>query len=547
MDRRAFLKSGTLAATAALVPGGLAVGRSAVANAEESPRTGLYRSLVPEIFAPLPDPPDHTPAIVIGSGFGGAISALRLAEAGVEVTVLERGSRWPRDPWRDIFCSEGAPDGRGVWHRDSFSDIFTSVAGVPVPLGVDDFGGVLCIDNFPNMRILRAAAVGGGSIVYTGITVQPEQRFFDSLFGGIVDYAEMNDVYYPRVRQMLRISNMPEDIYNSPAFAHTRAWDIKVSRAGYKPLPVGSIFDWGIVRDELQGRSRPSATIGYSTMGNSNGAKFDVTQNYLRDAEDTGNAHIYPGHRVDAIAAEPDGRFSVTITKLAPTGEVLRTRTLTCDRLFLAAGSIGTSQLLVHARDTGRLPNLNEFVGEGWGSNGDAVMAPWLLDSPNIGTNGAPLASRILDESGIPTTLENFSIPGVTFDTGQLVVVGLVLDPTRGRFVYQPNSDSVILDWPRNGGDVAMAAAAAVSAKVAAAGGISILPPQFGYGQACSHPLGGAVIGQVSDAYSRVHGYRGLYVMDGAAVPGNAGAANPSFTISALAERNIEEIIRSGG
>ncbi|WP_228831388.1 GMC oxidoreductase [Nocardia elegans] len=472
---------------------------------------------------------------------------MRLAQAGVDVTVLERGSRWPNDPWRDIFCHEGAPDGRGLWHRDTFSDILSSVAEVPVPqIGVDEFGGVLCIDNYPNIRIVRAAAVGGGSIVYTGISVEPQQHLFEAVFGALVDYREMHDTYYPRVRRMLRISTMPGDIYNSPAFAHARAWDIKARRAGVEPMPVGSTFNWDMVRAELQGRSRPSATIGYSTMGNSNGAKFDLNQNYLKYAESTGRARVFPGHRVDWIGMEPDGRYTVAVTKLAPTGTVLRTRTLTCDRLFLCAGSIGTSELLVRARATATLPELNEYIGEGWGSNGDAVMAPWTLDSPEFGTNGAPLASRVFDETGIPTTLENFAVPATPVDTGQLVVVGLVLDPTRGRFSYDRSIDRVVLDWPANGSDVALEAAGAVSSRIAAAGGPSLVPPAFGYTSACSHPLGGAVLGKATDAYGRVHGYAGLYVMDGSAVPGNAGAANPSMTISALAERNIEEVIRAG-
>ncbi|WP_444980043.1 GMC oxidoreductase [Nocardia amamiensis] len=501
---------------------------------------------MPEIFAPLPDPPEHSPVIVIGSGFGGAISALRLAEVGVDVTVLERGSRWPNDPWRDIFSSEMLPDGRGVWHRDTFSDILHSLSGVPFSLGVDNFGGVLCIDNYPNMRILRGAAVGGSSIVYTGVSAQPERRFFDTLFGGLVDYRELDEIYFPRARRMLRISPMPDDIYHSPAFAHSRAWDTLARRAGYRPEPADSTWNWAVLRDELSGRSLASATIGRSTMGNSNGAKFDLNQTYLRYAQETGRARVYPGHQVEFIVQEPGGRFGVAITKLAPTGEVLRSRMLTCDRLILAAGSVGTSELLVRAQATGTLPELNEHVGAGWGSNGNVILAPWTLNSPDLGLQGASVASRVLDESGMPTVLENFAVPGVPVDVGMLVVIGLVLDETRGTFRYDFATNNVVLDWPSGGGDAALAAAGAASSRIAAAG-LSLLPAGLGYANACSHPLGGAVLGRVTDPYGRVHGHPGLYVLDGAAIPGNAGAANPSLTISALTERNIEQIIRTGG
>src|SRR5690606_5048701 len=77
----------------------------------------LFREWVPEIFRPLPEPPEHSTAIVIGSGFGASVAALRLARAGVRTTVLERGSRWPNDPWREIFTGDDLPDGRGFWHR----------------------------------------------------------------------------------------------------------------------------------------------------------------------------------------------------------------------------------------------------------------------------------------------------------------------------------------------------------------------------------------------------------------------------------------------
>ncbi|MEV6430053.1 GMC oxidoreductase [Nocardia sp. NPDC051463] len=497
---------------------------------------------MPEIFAPLPDPADHVPAIVIGSGFGASITALRLAQSGTEVAVLERGSRWPNDLWRNIFAVDSIPDGRGFWHRTTFTGV------TRVTMSFDPFGGVLDVTNYPGIDVWRAACVGGGSVVFTGVMIEPEQRFFDHVFGGVVDYREMHDIYYPRVRNILRLSPIPDDIYYSGAFAHARAWDAQVRAAGYMPQRIDGIWNWNVLRDELAGRSMPSATVGCSNLGNSNGAKFDLNQNYLRYAEDTGVARIYPGHRVDAIAKEPGaaGRYAVTVTKLAPTGEVLRIRTLTCDKLFLGAGSIGTSELLLRARDTGALPNLNEHIGEGWGSNGDVGLAR-PLSSPDLGTQGAPSASRILDELGAPVSLENWYIPGATpYDIGTLASLGMVLDDTRGRFVYNPTNGRVDLQWPDNGAAGYLARAQEVNDK-SACHCLSIAPPTVG-GDASftSHPLGGAVIGRATDGYGRVFGYRGLYVMDGAAVPGSTGTVNPSLTISALAERNIEQIIRSG-
>ncbi|MDB4976813.1 MAG: cholesterol oxidase [Myxococcaceae bacterium] len=499
-----------------------------------------YQLTVPEIFRPLPDPPEYTQAIVIGSGFGGAIAACRLAQAGVQTTVLERGSRWPSHPTRSIFTNDGVPDGRGFWHRTSWK------SGTGITQFFDDFGGVLDVTSYPNIDVWRAACVGGGSVVYTGVSLEPEQRFFEAVFRGRLDYDEMHSVYYPRARTMLRVSPMPDDIYAHHAFAHSRIWDDQVRKAGYTPERVDGIWNWDVVRDEMAGRSRASALIGESNFGNSNGAKFDLNQTYLKLAEATGQATIYPGHQVLTIGRDADGRYLVALTKIDPTGKRLRERTLRCDQLYLAAGSIGTSELLVRARAEGTLPDLNEHVGQEWGANGDAGAARVLTLGGVV--QGSPCASRILDESGpYPVTMENWYVPGLP-DVGAIGSLALVLDPTRGSFAYQPRSGEVVLAWP--GSDLTLAAARAVNERIAAVNGVaSGIPPWIPDVNASftAHPLGGVVLGAATDQHGRVHGYPGLYVMDGSLIPGSTGVVNPSLTIAALAERNIEAIIRSAG
>ncbi|MGW1743072.1 GMC oxidoreductase [Nocardia sp. NPDC001965] len=524
---------------------GSAVPRSEVAlprAAAEPIWHELFAQWVPEIFVPSAAAPEHTEAIVIGSGFGAAVSALRLAEAGIATTVLERGSRWPNDPWREIFTGDDLPDGRGFWHSTSFTGV------TKVPMQFADFGGVLDCTRFQGIDVWRGAAVGGGSVVFTGAMIAPERRFFDHVFGGVVDYGELERVYYPRVRAALRLDPMPGDIYHSAPFTHSRAWDDQVRKAGYQPVPNDSIFTWDVLRGELSGATRASATAGRSNLGNSNGAKFDLNQNYLKNAEATGKAKIYPGHRVDTIAQEAGGRFVVTVTQLDPTGAVRGKRTLTCEKLFLGAGSVGTSELLVRARETGTLPELNEHVGDGWGTNGDVVLA---RGSSSVAGNGqgVPSASRIFDDTGTALCLENWYIPGIPFETGALASLAMVLDPTRARFGYDPASGRVGLSWPRRAQDEVIAAARAVDRRIADRAGAMGEYSVLGYdanAEFTAHPLGGAVLGRATDSYGRVHGHPGLYVMDGAAIPGSTGTVNPSLTITAIAERNIEAIIRAG-
>ena len=112
----------------------------------------------------------------------------------------------------------------------------------------------------------------------------------------------------------------------------------------------------------------------------------------------------------------------------------------------------------------------------------------------------------------------------------------------RAKIEYNADTDSCDLLWPKNGNDETIAATRVINTKIADASlGVSGVPGLIDDVQATftAHPLGGVVLGKATDGYGRVHGYDGLYVMDGAMVNGTTGAVNPALTISALAERNI--------
>lgn len=529
---------------ALLALGGAAAGGVLSAGEAQAALPAFYRLLVPEIFANLVRPPSYTPNLVIGSGFGGAVSALRLAEAGQSVTIVERGFRWPRDPWRDIFASDTLPDGRAFWFKNSAKMIAGNTAVF------DSFGGLVDATVYDTMRVWRAACVGGGSMVFTGCMIQPERRYFEALFGTHVAYDELDRVHYPRVRRMLNLTPIPSDLYGNQAFAHSREWDRQVGAAGYRPVRSESIFNWDVVRAETTLRSRASATVGRSNHGNANGAKFDLNQNYLKQAEATGSARIHPGFEVLSIGRD-GARYVVQGLLRDPFGRELGRSVIACDRLFLAAGSVGTSNLLVKARAEKTLANLNEHVGEGWGTNGDVLVLRSLGRSFGS-TDATPSVSRIHDTRyGLPTTLENWYVPGIPLNITLIPSLGMVFDQSnRGRFVYKPDTGTVTLDWARNGNADALDSCRRMNARIAdASGSVPGAAPFFGSVEGLdftAHPLGGAVIGKATDAYGRVKGHPGLYVMDGALIPGSTGAVNPSLTISALAERNIEAILRAG-
>jgi cholesterol oxidase len=265
----------------------------------------------------------------------------------------------------------------------------------------------------------------------------------------------------------------------------------------------------------------------------------------------TGKVQLHAGMDVQGIAWD-GSRYVVDIIERSVTGQPLGRYTVTCDRLFLAAGSVGTSELLVKAQAQGTLRNLNEHTGAGWGSNGDAVVVRSFSAIKGL-TQGAASASKIHDTStGMPVTFENWYAPGVPVDVGIVGTLGMVYDETnRGRFQYNASTGKVDLNWAADGNADAFAAMNTVNKRIASAS--NTVPGAWPFIGAVNgknwtaHPLGGAVIGKVTDAYGRVKGHPGLYVMDGAGVPGSTGSVNPSLTISALAERNIERIIASGG
>lgn len=284
-------------------------------------------------------------------------------------------------------------------------------------------------------------------------------------------------------------------------------------------------------------------------MGNSNGAKFDLTQNYLRDAQLTGNAGVFSNQRVTDIAKTLSG-YAVSVEKLSPAGSVVDKYTLECEYLVLGAGSIGSVELLMKAREKKLITGLqsNTEIGLGWGSNGDSIVTRSF--SPIRGVvQAAPSSSLVHDNDGrLPVSLEAWYVPGVPMDIGIQGSLSMDFDmENRGRFVYDSSRDVVDLDWPKNGNDLAVEATRRVNnrfvnAEPKSLPGVPLFAPDVWAGFT-AHPLGGAVIGKATDRYGRVKGTEKLYVMDGALIPGSTGAVNPSLTISALVERNIEKVI----
>jgi cholesterol oxidase len=475
-------------------------------------------------------------AVVIGSGFGGSVASLRLGQAGIDTVLLERGRRWTITSAQDTFATFRQPDRRAAWlSSTSFFE------GTPI----DVYTGVLEVKQENGITVVCGAGVGGSSLVYNCFHYQPSRDLFYRSFPRSIDYEEMDEIYYPRVRSIVSASTIPDDILASSYYASSRVFREQAAAAELPHRLIDIAVDWDIVRQEIAGTKVASAIIGEVTYGINSGAKNSVDRNYLVQAENTGFVEILPLHVATEITEVPGIGYRVTYNQINESGETIATNSITCRYLFLAAGSMGTSALLVKAKAKGMLPRLNNFVGKGWAGNGDTLATRSGLPTPTNPGQGGPGGAYViehLDNPFGPVSLE--LAPRGDLQEGSLPGFGVAQAYGTGSFTYNAVTDSVQLNWPARSGRRFLKAAEYTYSILDKANTTANFQPTSEVDASLTvHPLGGVVIGKACDLYGRVFGYRGLYVVDGALMPGYTGSANPAITIAAFAERNLDEIL----
>ncbi|MBF6209669.1 GMC family oxidoreductase [Nocardia puris] len=475
--------------------------------------------------------------VVIGSGFGGGVSALRLAQAGVQVTVLERGMRWPTGPNRDTFPRASAPDKRLLWCRSN-PDLFGR------PLLFEPYTGLIEAVAGENMTALCPAGVGGGSLVYQGMSLQPSEAVFAEHLPAELDWGLMDRVHYPRVARMLRLAVAPDELVATENYRAARYFAERVRAAGMPLAKIPMPIDWNYALAELRGEMKPSYTNGDGAMGVNNGGKHSVDVTYIAAAEATGRVRVHALHEVTDVERAPDGRWTVHVRRLDTTGATLEHKILTAEALIMAAGSVNTTRLLMRAGAKGLVPDLPGELGRGWGTNADRIYV-WTDPAAGFGSaQGGPVVygSKNWDDPRSAFTLIQASIPPLGVDPSSTMMVGYGVSDARGAFAYDSARDDAVLRWPHEGDHVIQNGHIGPAAHRIVAPGGSLLDTNALF-PSTWHPLGGANMGPVCDLDGRVHGQRGLYVLDGALVPGTAAACNPSMTIAAIAERALDNIV----
>ena len=514
-------------------------------------------------------------AIVIGTGFGGAITARRLAERGMRVLILERGRRWqpedyprkPGDPW--IFRDD---------HHARFN-------------------GWLDLRFFGRMIVAQAAGVGGGSLCYSSVAIEAKPELFNRGWPPEITYDELKPHYDTVAREMaLRV--IPENqLTGRFKLAHDAARNLGHSdRFSKAHLAVSFSEDWHYgLEDAVDAKHSRQFTnahgvkqgtcvhLGNCDIGCDVRAKNSLDVNYVPRAEQNG-AELRALHLVKVI--EPKGQGYRVVFDRVENGHAVRGEEL-ADRVILTAGSIGTTELLLRCRDQYRtLSGVSPMLGKAWTSNANFLSLAAYDDDADLQQSTGPTIAAMIDFSDGSYRNQRFVVEDDGFPnlllaavraylggrlrtaTGKrllkqfeeylredmalrnvMVWLGAGADAGDGelhlkRPWYMPWKHVLDLKWPVENSEAVFDATQSMHEELTeATGGRSLPNPMWGVLKTLLtlHPLGGCKMGAtvetgVVDHLGRVHGHPRLIVADGAIIP-TPTIHNPSHTIGALAER----------
>ena len=517
--------------------------------------------------------------VIIGSGFGGSVSALRLTEKGYRVGVLEAGRRYRTGD----FAETNWDVKRFIWGPR--------------------FGlyGIQRLDLLSNVLVLSGAGVGGGSLVYANTLYEPHQAFFtDPQWRAITDWKRELAPFYALAKRMLGVTEANAD---TPADDVMRQVADRLGVADtFQPTPVGVFLgEAGVEVDDpyfggVGPRRAGCTSVGACMIGCNQNAKNTLDKNYLYLAEKRG-VEVIPETHVELVEELEGGGYRLRWRRSR--WPMTRRGSMTARKVIFAAGVLGTVKLLLQCKEKGSLPRISDQLGNVVRTNSEALLGI-TSKSRNDLWEGVAIAAKV--EVDDVTHLE-----AVRFSKGSDVMLLLgtiladggpgVLRPLRwlGNIIRHPldflrvskpwgkAEHSVVLMamqtadnhtrlvqarqwlWPFSRAltsqpipgqpgipsyvPIANEVAREISVDLDAIPQNSVNEVFLGTGST-AHILGGCAIGSgpdtgVIDPNGEVYGHEGLYVIDGSVIGANLGV-NPSLTITALAEHLCSRFPRAG-
>jgi len=523
--------------------------------------------------------------IVIGSGFGGSVSALRLTEKGYRVGVMEMGRRWnaadfPKSNWN--FA-------RWIWRPR---------------LGLKGFFNIRF---FRHVAVLHGCAVGGGSITYAATLLVPPDRVWKSgTWAGLEDWTNVMPRHFATAERMLGVTENSilgpgDSILKQTAEVTGLEKSFYRTRVGiFQPRP--SEVPGETCPDPFFGGKGPDRATcigcGGCMTGCRHNAKNTLDKNYLYLAEKLGTQVFAETRVVDVkpLNSSADGQHGYEVTTRSSTAWQASSRNFRCRAVVFAASALGTTELLLRLKLKGSLPRVSDKLGDSVRTNAESLIGVRIPGSRADLSNGVAIGSGVyLDEE---THIEATRYPAGSDAMALLVTIivatkpgplrilawiaallrSLVRNPIRTLRVLQPFGfarESVIFlcmqtidgqirmrlrrrwfwpicrtlvsDGPRIPTFISQANAFAVKAARLAGGTAMGLITEIIFNiPTTAHLMGGCPMAEgpehgVIDRFHRVFGYKNMYICDGSVIAGNLGV-NPSLTITALTERAMENI-----
>lgn len=513
--------------------------------------------------------------IIVGSGFGGSVSALRLAEKGYKVAILEQDRRLSAD---DLYRAS----------KDSKALNWAPVLGLK---------GFLAQDVFRHMGVVRGIGVGGGSLVYAAVLLKPGEKFYrDPTWRNLSpDWQAELAPYYAKAEKMLGVEKNPYHDQQDEWLKKT-AERMKVAES-FESVPQGIFFGnpSKYVDDPFLGGEGPQR-IGCNRCGNcitgcAHGAKNSLDKNYLYFAEKYG-VQILSETKVTHIEPNSNGY----LVHIKHPWKKNKLQALNAKKVILSAGVIGTVEILYASRDYYKtLPNISSQLGEHVRTNSEAIVGIVAKDPAVDLTHGTTISSHFHADEKTHLTQNRFpeSYEFMKFYMGPImdgekpwkralaVVKKILLNPltsthhwrTKQWFkrvtiltVMQQADNQLRFKYGRSlmrgfrrflktelsVGERSPSYLAQANNAARHFAEVSNGEPQnnllesVGNLSVTAHLLGGAVMADhpeqgVIDKKHEVFGYPNLYVVDGSSIPVNVGV-NPSLTITALAERFADQL-----